>query len=340
MATQGDRESEIEPNFPPGLGKNDLFLYREIAKVSSQMNEIVKVVNAVPSSIDAKIEPVNRQLETIVQTIESFARLPENVEKIREESTAFLSFRDRIEGHENAIRNLVKKYAWRVTAAVLLAAGSVVITAVGGAFYLGTFLTTINGNVGEMKDSIGEMKDSIGKQEATTYELNGTTKAQGEHLKSMDEQLKAVQVSMRETAIKVAESSDKASDRIAGIVGGKIDALERKIEETSDVLVFSLTLTPGDKPEFKSETHVIYEMPIPPRQRRSGGTKAFQAGAVSFLDGDTLFRPSGVVANAYPKQEHIIVIELFFQDKSAFEGFMKRLSERRSIRLKITLSLG
>ena len=52
---------------------------------------------------------------------------------------------------------------------------------VGGAFYLGSFLTTINGNVGEMKNSVGEMKNSVGKLEAATYELNGTTKGQSEH---------------------------------------------------------------------------------------------------------------------------------------------------------------
>jgi uncharacterized protein YoxC len=354
MTTQGDREPDAESNFPPGLGKNDQFLYREIEKVNKHMNEIIKSVDAIPAGVDAKIEPVNSKLTTIVQAIEAFAKLPETVEKIRQESAAFRSFRDRIEGHEDSIKILVKKNAWKVIRWVLGVTAVGVCAVVGGAFYLGSFLTTINGNVGEMKDSVGEIKNSVGKLEAATYELNGTTKGQSERLKVMEEQLKTAQASMRETAKTAAEASDKASERIAGALktfekrtgksnedlGSKIDAVERKIEETSNVLVLSFTLTPEDKPDVKSETHLIYEMRVPPEQRRPRGTKAFQAGAVSFFDGSALYRPSGVVATAYPKGEDIVQIELFFQDKSAIERFRKWLTERRVIRLRITFALG
>ncbi len=303
------------------------------------MNEIVKAVNAVPASVDSKIEPLNNRLATVVSAIESFSRTSENIEKIREEFTGFRSFREHIEGYEKEIKAYLKRAFWWVL--------GLVVSAICSAYYFGLTMSAIGVNV-------GEMKDSVEKLQALTYELNGTTKGQGERLKSMDEQLKAMQVSVRETARTVAETSDKASVRIARAVdafeehagknnvdlSSKIDAIERKLEEISDVVVLSFILTPETKPDFKSDTRLTYEMRVPPQQRRSAGSKAFQAGAVSFFDGDVFFRPVGVMATAYPKREDTVGIDLAFQDKSALEAFMKRLGERRSIRLKITFSLG
>jgi hypothetical protein len=95
MAKQGDREPETEPRPPSELRTGgDRFLYREMTKkigeMESHMSEIVKIVNAVPVSIDARVEPVNRQLATIVSTIESHSKTVEIVESIRKTANKYL----------------------------------------------------------------------------------------------------------------------------------------------------------------------------------------------------------------------------------------------------------
>ena len=66
---------------------------------------------------------------------------------------------------------------------------------------------------------------------------------------------------------------------------------------------------------------------------------------MSFFDGQALLRPPGVAATAQPmKEDGRVPIQLFFQDKSALEGFEKLLNPlpetRKSLRLKITFTLG
>jgi predicted nucleic acid-binding Zn-ribbon protein len=341
MAIPDNPEPDTEPNIPPSMTKGDQYLFREIQKVGSHMSDIADVVNSLPAEVDAKIEPLSSRLAAIVQAIEALPKLSDNVERISAEFTGFRSFRDRVEGYEKEIKGYIKKFLWGAFASAL--------TIVATAFYFGWTMSAINANV-------GDMKNSVEKLQTATYELNGTTKSHGEQLRSVGEQLKTLQVSMRDATGAAAETSGKASDRLAGVLEAfekrinknnalldrKIDTIDRRIEESADVWVLSLTLTPEEKPAFKSDGSLIYEMEIPQQQRpiRAGGSKTFLAGAVTFFDRDDILRPPGVVATAYPIKENKVRIELYFREKSALEGFVKRLDELRSIRMKITFAVG
>jgi hypothetical protein len=366
METQSNRGPGTEPELPSDIRtKGDQYLYRKIEEVSSGMNEIVKAVSAVPAAVDArvdeKLEPLNSRLEVLGRAIDSFAKLTEDVQKIREEFTGFRSFRERIEGREKFIEDLVKKYAtWLIGAVVL------------GAFSLGGFLMSINGNIGEMKDSIGEVKGSIDKLQSITYELNGTLKGHDERLKSMDKQLNDMQVSARTTSVKTA-TSDKAAERIAGMLdgvekrigaefekrigksdaalAGRLGSLERKFEEASDVLVLWLALNPGDKPVARSDKSLNYDPPVPLSQKQRAMRAAHSPGktlldgVVHFYIGDNLVRPAGVVATAQPMtDEGRVSIQLFFRDNAALEGFEKVMDRLREdgkpMRLKVIFTLG
>jgi hypothetical protein len=368
METRGEHGPGAEPDPPPGLtSKGDQYLYRRIEEVSSGMNEIVKAVNAVPAGVDArvdaKLEPLNSRLEALGRAIDSFAKLAEDVQKIREEFTGFRSFRERIEGREKFIEDLLRKYAiWLIGVVVL------------GAFYLGGFLMSINGNIGEMKNSIGEVKGSIDKLQSITYEFNGTLKRHDGRLEGMDKQLNDMRGSVREISAKTAtETSDKAAERIAGILdgaekrigaeveqrigkndaalAGRLDVFERKFEEASDVLVLWLALNPGDKPAARSDTSLNYYPPVSPSQKpramraAHSPSKTLLDGVVNFYIGDELFRPAGVVATAQPmKDEGRVPIQLFFRDKAALEDFEKVMGRLREdgkpMRLKVTFTLG
>ena len=242
---------------------------------------------------------------------------------------------------------------------------------IGGAYYLGSFLTTISVKLGhlegsvsqsfsEMKGSVGEVKGSIDKLQAITYELNGT-------LKGHDEQIKAVQVAVREASAKTAaETTDKAAERITGVLkaseertgkgnaalAGKFDAIERRAEEASDSLVVWLVLNPGDKPVARSDTTLTNHLPVPPQDKKviiHGGqsrSKTIQAGVVTLYEGGELLKPPGVIAaTARPMDDQgRVPIQLFFRDKTALEGFEKVMDrlrdERKPMRLKVTFALG
>ena len=284
METQNDPGPGTGPAFPPGIeSRGDKYLYSEIQKVGTHVREIVKAVSSLPAEVDAKIEPLNGRLAALGQAIESLSKLSENVEKIRDEFTGFRGFRERIEGREKLIEGTIKKFAgWAIGGVI----GGVVAVA-GAAYYVGLTMGAINANVAEMKTSVSDMKGSIDKLEKVTYDLNGTMKGQDERLKHLGDQLKAAQDSMQGVAAKTAaETSDRASERISAVLevfekrigkdnaslAGKLDAIERRVEETSDVLVLWLTLAPGDKPISRSETALSYYLPVPPEQRQQGPT--------------------------------------------------------------------
>lgn len=327
------------------------------------MNEIVKLVSTLPPEVDAKVEPLNSRLTALALAIESLSKLSENVEKIREEFTGFRGFRERIEGRERTIERSIKKFALWVIGGVLTAGTGLVATIAIAAYQVGSTMGTINTNV-------SEMKSSIDKLQASAYELNGTTKDQGarlndqgELLKKMDERLEAVQVSVRQASAKTAaETSDKTAERIAGVleaaekrtgradadVLGRLEAIERKVEEASDVLVLSLALTARDRPISRLDASLTYYLLVPPQQKQKA-IRAIQSktpldGAVNFFDGDVLLRPTGVTATAQPmKVDGRVPIRLFFQDRSALEGFEKLLGQlseaHKSMRLRVTFAL-
>ena len=179
----------------------------------------------------------------------------------------------------------------------------------------------ISADVAEMKTSVGEVKGSIDKLQSITYELNGTMKGQGErlsnqdkHLNGINEQLKAVQVSVREASARTAtETSDKASERIAGIfdgvekrigesnaaLAGRLEVFERKFEDASDVLVLWLALNPGDKPVARSDTSLNYHPPVPLSQKpmamraARNPSKTLLDGVVNFYIGDAALQTGG-----------------------------------------------
>jgi hypothetical protein len=317
MATQRD-ESGDDPNIPPGFGKHDEYLYREIVKVGLKMHEIVKVVDEVPARIDARIDPVNRQLATIVSTIESHSKTVEIVE---------------------SIRKTANRYLWLAILAPLGSVGVIVLAVWSAGHYYGSSTSTLIANVAEIKTDMGEMKNFISKHDAVNYDLNGNMKAHDERLKNMEEQHKAEQNSTREAAGKSSERIVAVLEAIEKRTGTRIDAIERKLEETSDVLVWSLNLSSDNKPEAKSDTHLVYVLHVPPQQKRANTIKGFLSGAVTFFEGEQPFRPPGLGAAAYPQGDGVR-IELYFQDKSSLEGFVKRLETRRVFRLKITFALG
>jgi uncharacterized coiled-coil protein SlyX len=239
-------------------------------------------------------------------------------------------------------------------------------TIIVAAFSLGVFLKSINGNIDQMKTSIGEIKTSMDKQQSLIYELNGTMKgqserlnAQRENLKSINEQLKAVQVSVRETPARIAdETSDKASERIAGMLekrlgknivdlAGKVDAIDRRIEETSSSLVLWLTLTSADKAVAISETSLTYELRIPMQdsmtQAKQKAMRGATAGAVNFFVGDKPWVTPVVGATAQPTRGDKVPIHIFFRDKSSRDEFGRLLSQiygnRMFVRLKVTFDV-
>lgn len=351
----------------PRAETRDKYLYGEIQKVGTHVNEIARAVNALPAEVDARIEPLNGRLATLAQAIESLSKLSENVEKIREEFAGFGTFRERIEGREKSIEDAMKKLATRAVVGVI----GLIVSVAGAAYYVGSTMTGIDANIAQTKDSVGEMKTSLDKLQAATYELNGTLKgqgerlnAQGERLKGVEEQLKAAQASIREAPAKTAaEASDKTSERVAGVIealgkrinqtnaelAGKLEAIGHRVDEASDVLVVWLTLSPGDKPVGRSDTTLTYYLPVPPPQRQKViqalQSKTLLGGVVNLFDGEALLRPPGVTATAQPmKEDGRIPIQFFFQDRSALEGF-ERLQNpspeaHKSIRLRITFTLG
>src|SRR5262249_47421566 len=159
------------------------------------------------------------RLATMGQAIESLSKLSDNVERIRDEFTGFRSFRERIEGYEKGVKDKLRGILWSGFAAV--------VAAVSAAFYFGWTMSSIRGDV-------GDMKAAVEKLQANTYELNGTIKGQDErlkgqdeHMKTMEDRLKSMQVAIGETSAKTAsETSNKTSELIAGV----LDAYGKRIE--------------------------------------------------------------------------------------------------------------
>jgi archaellum component FlaC len=349
MASEGDREPEIESNPTPKLRtQSDKYLHDLIEKSSADMNQLSKSMSDLSASVDSKIEPLNTGLELIMQKIESFATLPENVEKIRDEFTGFRSFRERMEGYELSIRRPKLKIVSTLVGTLL---GSVYLVC-----YCVWTISAISTNVGEMKATADNLQKS-------NYELNGTAKAQGSRLDSIDERLKALQAPISETVRIATQATEKASDRIAKEFAeleersnkanqeltSRFNVVERKIDDVSDVLVLWLRLTPDDKPVARTDTTLTYELQIPPQERQKAAhavlSKTFLAGAVNFFDGDSHFRPTGVGATALPmKEDGKIPVQVFFQDKPSLDGFEKILKQmleaRRLVRLKVVFSMG
>jgi hypothetical protein len=361
MGTQGDPEPAGEPDVPPGLTtKADQYLFRRIEEVSSGMNEIVKAVDAFPARVDAKIEPLNNRLATIVQAIESLPMLSKNVEKISEEFAGFRNFRDRIEGREKLIEDSIKKSAaWVVRGVVgaALATASVIVTVAGTGYYIGSTLTGIKADVANMTKSSGEMKSSVDALQKTAFDLNGSAsrqdqslKDQGARLENIDRDLRAMQLSVRESSAKTAaESSDSTVERIGGLLKSqekragtraedltkRVGAIERKLEEVTDVWVLSLTLAPSSRPEIKSDTQLVFEVEIPQQQRRPVSERTYLAGAVRFVDPDVRSHLKGfVMGTAFPIGQDKARVTLFFDSKSALSAFVLELAERRSIRVR------
>src|SRR5690349_7687995 len=105
METRDDRGPGAEPEPTPGLTtKGDRYLDRKIDDMRAYMNEIAKVVTALPAGVDQKIEPLNTRLDALDQAIDSFAKLAEDVQKIREEFTGFRGFREHVEGLEKSAK--------------------------------------------------------------------------------------------------------------------------------------------------------------------------------------------------------------------------------------------
>ena len=154
---------------------------------------------------------------------------------------------------------------------------------------------------------------------------------------------------MPERLADVLDAFEKRMDKGRADLAGKLDLIERKVDDASDVLVIWLTLTGADRPIARTETSLTYYLPIPAQQRqkviRAIQSKALLDGVVSLFDGDLLLRPPGVTATAQPmKDDGRLPIQLFFQDKTALERFEKLLGQlteaRKGLRLKITLTLG
>jgi len=326
------------------------------------MNQIVQAVEALPANVDAKIEPLNTRLSSIAQAIEALSNLSEDVRQIRGEFTGFRDFQKRIERYEESAKDAFKKFAkW-----VGFSAFGVIVAVTGAAYYVGSTMKGINDIVAQGQKDVGEIKGDVEELQAAISESNGTMKGHDERLKSIDEQLRAVQVSVREAPTRTAaEISDKTAERIAGEfqafkksvadMAGRFEAVERKVEEASDVLVLWLALNPEDKPVAvvgTPDTTLFYEVPVPPQQKLKAlhanqrRSAVPPAAAVTFYDGDERLRPPGVIAaTARPMREDgKVSIALFFSDKAArgeFEKFMDHLRDvHKPMRLKVTYTPG
>jgi len=351
MSTQDDPKPDDETIIPPGKKSEwDKYLLNRIEKSDSVMNELTRAVDALPVKVDERIAPLNGQLATIAQTIESLSRLSDNVEKIRAEFTGFQEFRTRVEGYEVSIKDIIKKNAFKMICAVVGAALALISTAIGGTWYLASSLTAINANVNEVKSSVNEVKSSSEKLQAAAYELNGATKGHAERLKSLDEQLKTVQTSVQNAATRtVNESSDKTSERIAGMLKAleksieknnadfaeRFGVVEQKIRDVSpEISIIPLITLPRGASalsETQTTTTLTYEIEVTAAEIRTN----VLVGTASFVDG----KPDGLVSSvARPPSKGKIRIDLTFRSEMARAQFLTELKDK-AVRLKITYLL-
>ena len=111
-----------------------------------------------------------------------------------------------------------------------------------------------------------------------------------------------------------------------------------------------LVLNPGDKPVARSDTTFTYHPPVPPQDKKviiHGGqsrSKTIQAGVVTLYEGVNFSRRESSRRIPSPMDDQgRVPIQLFFQDKTAVEGFEKVMDrlrdERKPMRPKVGIAL-